>query len=677
MRISETIDRVKSKVEKSYTHDRAFIIIFFFAILVRCYEITLPYIKYADDSTSLFAKNFLLYGYTQSHFILFLDVFHDLPHYYIAHPPFFPLIVSFFVKIFGLHEWSFRLVPILFSLGGIILFYFIIKDLWGGKIALFSSFFMSLMPFVAYQDRCIDSFSTVFFFIYLSIYAYLKWYKTNSKKYLLLLIVAVVTGCLTDYYIHLLPPCLLLYSILTKKRLKTMIFVVGTSLSTYIAGIAYVNYYANGAKSLILHHISKTSPPISIFEYIYEISNSIIHYYTLPIILLYIIYITSFIWYLISHKNSYGINREYFEKNLFILIVFSIGIIYILLFPSSVYIDRHALYFLSPFFSITAALGVTKIIDIRYKRKRVILLIVLIIFLICTTSTLHFFHSQTVVDLWGAGKMINMNTDQNDTVLIEKTGIFYTVGYYADRTIRFFRSEQHWKKYSDEEHPKYIVFASGQFTSPHSHSILNSKNYTLIYYSNFLEIWQLHHPPLVEILKTAPPIQYPIKASFSDKMEFLGYDIDKTKFEIGEISHITYYWKCLERMEENYTVFVHFTDKDGKIVFQQEHPFCHGEYPTNDWKEGEMIKEKYYSFIPANVKEGVYNVRIGVYIPHKERLDVILTENGHWDGWRLVIGKINIDMPWEFKYKTHAWLISTLCIYLFFLIMFRILGLKF
>jgi hypothetical protein len=86
---------------------------------------------------------------------------------------------------------------------------------------------------------------------------------------------------------------------------------------------------------------------------------------------------------------------------------------------------------------------------------------------------------------------------------------------------------------------------------------------------------------------------------------------------------------------------------------------------------GEIIKEEYYFFVPTRVKEGTYGIRIGVYIPHKERMDVITTEGGTWDGWRLVIGEINMDIPWEFKYKTHAWVISTVCIYLLFLAFYR------
>jgi hypothetical protein len=206
---------------------------------------------------------------------------------------------------------------------------------------------------------------------------------------------------------------------------------------------------------------------------------------------------------------------------------------------------------------------------------------------------------------------------------------------------------------------------------PKFNAFLNSKNYTKILYEHNIAVWQLHHPPLVERLITAPSIQHPINANFSNKIEFLGYDIDKTKWEIYDVVHVTYYWKCLECLEEDYTVFVHFTDKDGKIIYQQDHPFCHGAYPTSEWKKGEIIKEEYYFPISTKVKEAAYEIRIGVYIPHNKRMDVITTEGGTWDGWRLIIGEITIDIPWEFKYKTHTWLISTLCIYLAFLGFYR------
>ena len=61
MDISEIVHRIKSRLEELYTHDRAFVIVFFFAVLIRCYGITLPYV-YDATFQQIIARNHLIYG---------------------------------------------------------------------------------------------------------------------------------------------------------------------------------------------------------------------------------------------------------------------------------------------------------------------------------------------------------------------------------------------------------------------------------------------------------------------------------------------------------------------------------------------------------------------------------------------------------------------------------------
>ena len=76
-------------------------------------------------------------------------------------------------------------------------------------------------------------------------------------------------------------------------------------------------------------------------------------------------------------------------------------------------------------------------------------------------------------------------------------------------------------------------------------------------------------------------ISYIFNATFSGKIEFRGYDIEKVDTNstkelelIGRITNtikITYYWKCIEKIDGNYKISVHFKDDDGNIIFGQDH----------------------------------------------------------------------------------------------------------
>ena len=110
MELSKTLERIKLRVSESYTHDRAFIIIFFFAVLVRCYEITLPYAKSWElVFQEIIARNHLIYGFAQTNFVSVVTVVDGQNMYHLSHPPLFQILIAISYSVFGVHEWSARL----------------------------------------------------------------------------------------------------------------------------------------------------------------------------------------------------------------------------------------------------------------------------------------------------------------------------------------------------------------------------------------------------------------------------------------------------------------------------------------------------------------------------------------------------------------------------------------
>lgn len=652
---------LNQRISEFYTHDRAFAIIFFFAILVRCYEITLPHMKpWELCFQEVIARNHLLYGFLNTHFVSVLNVFHGQNLYHLAHPPLFQILLAISYKIFGIHEWNARLVPILFSLGGIVLIYLIVQKVWDKKIALLSSIFVAFMPISAYFGRIVNFEAAALFFALLVLYAYVNWIDNGKKRYFLIMVLGTILGGLIDWPFYLILPCLLGYSIITKKKVKAMflLFCIGTLIATSYLLYTYI----------LIGNVESFGHAIYRSEGLNFYLNT--QFYTLlfdrimfqPRGFTFVVGFLSLFWIWDAIRS--GIKRENLYEYLLVLVLFLFGTLYIFLFPQLAYIHDYTLYYLIPFFAVSAALA------LKTTPKKVLITVVIIFLAISFTSVIETDPDQG--GEWIIGNMIQTNSKPDDIIVSDVFPIYF----YSNRTTFFVQKlGLTLNKFVAIEQPEFVVIYAkaipdSLINKNEFKEFLESEEYTKIISGGF-EVWQLHHPQLIETLKIAPAIKHPINANFSNKIEFLGYNIDKTKLEIGEIVHITYYWNCLARMEEDYTVFVHFTDNKENIIFQQDHPFCHGDYPTSEWNTSEIIKEEYYFSVPQKVKEGAYDLRIGVYIPHKERMDVITTENGTWDGWRLVIGEITIDRPWAFKYKTHAWLISTVCIYLLFLAFYR------
>lgn len=110
-----------------------------------------------------------------------------------------------------------------------------------------------------------------------------------------------------------------------------------------------------------------------------------------------------------------------------------------------------------------------------------------------------------------------------------------------------------------------------------------------------------------------PPIKKDI--NFENRAIFLGYDLSKKFVKSGDTFKIAYFWRCLEKIKKDYKVFVHFRNKDGLIVFQQDHFPLGGSYMTTEWKKGEDIVEEYEIPVPKDIKPGIYSIFIGIYDP--------------------------------------------------------------
>ncbi len=97
---------------------------------------------------------------------------------------------------------------------------------------------------------------------------------------------------------------------------------------------------------------------------------------------------------------------------------------------------------------------------------------------------------------------------------------------------------------------------------------------------------------------------------FDEKIAFLGYDLNPTVVAPGRKFQITYYWKSLDTVQKDYTIFVHAIDSGGKIVFQHDH---RPPAPTSGWTPGDIISEKYDVLVPSHISDSTYRIRFGLY----------------------------------------------------------------
>lgn len=106
----------------------------------------------------------------------------------------------------------------------------------------------------------------------------------------------------------------------------------------------------------------------------------------------------------------------------------------------------------------------------------------------------------------------------------------------------------------------------------------------------------------------------PLKADLGGQVTLLGHDLGSRRVKAGDSLLLTLYWQAQREMDEDYIVFIHLVDGEGKIWAQEDNQPEGGFYPTSYWDEGEMVRDEHELLLPADMPEGEYELRVGMYI---------------------------------------------------------------
>jgi 4-amino-4-deoxy-L-arabinose transferase-like glycosyltransferase len=130
-----------------------------------------------------------------------------------------------------------------------------------------------------------------------------------------------------------------------------------------------------------------------------------------------------------------------------------------------------------------------------------------------------------------------------------------------------------------------------------------------------------------------------IGANLDDKIVLLGHEGILDSVEAGHDAQLTLYWQALARLEEDYTVFVHLLDEEGRIAAQHDTQPLQGFYPTSFWKEGEVVGDEYHIHVDPSTPAGEYELVAGMYLVSTGDRLPILDEEGEIVGDLIPLGR--------------------------------------
>ncbi len=392
------------------------IIILLIAGAILSYHIDKPFWGHHDWNGVYWgavARNYVRYGVLATKFamvggngVIALDQFGYNFHY----APLFPLIWAGFFKVFGVSEWSSRLMSITFSLGSLTVFYFLVKKYFDIKTAIVSSIFWISTPMFIYFGKMPVHEIPLMFFVLLAFYFYL------SGRFKLLLVATITAGLITWPGYFIIPAITAHWMLFKNGRTLKFNQILIFWASSFILFTLFLthNYLVTGSiigggvKEVFLLRVGGVSPVL----YISTLLRWSWTYY-----------------FLLVPLSVIGLLRT---RSKILILFLTYAIIYPIIFRDASFRHDYLLIYFWPFLALGSAVVI--------KNLPLGLIIALAIFAVRLPYTKalitgNFYHTSVEV-----GKYIKPITKPTDRVLVvslDQGAPFdaWFVGFYADRIV--------------------------------------------------------------------------------------------------------------------------------------------------------------------------------------------------------------------------------------------------
>ena len=105
-----------------------------------------------------------------------------------------------------------------------------------------------------------------------------------------------------------------------------------------------------------------------------------------------------------------------------------------------------------------------------------------------------------------------------------------------------------------------------------------------------------------------------------DKVELQSASFQPPQLIPGDQMKIVLTFKVLDAISEDYVVFVHVEDVDGKVErINVDHRPAGGNNPTTQWKKGDTVRDEFGFSVPQNLQLRGVNIFTGLWDPVSDR----------------------------------------------------------
>lgn len=360
--------------------------------------------------------------------------------YFTHYPPLLPILIALSYKIFGISEWSTRIVPVMASSGIIVIIFLIGEHLWSRKYGIFASLIALATPLFIYFGKTPVHESLVVFFVLLAYFGYLR----KIKKLFLLGLIFAQISTWAGYF---LLPALTLVAVLKRdfKEVKNLLPYWLLSLVLFSVHIIHImiatgSIFGGNLLSSFLQRsgLDKEVQPdqFSLISYFDRLRIWFFSLYTVTLSSMVFIFIANKVLKVLKNKRLLSIS----DADWTIITLGIFGIIYPILFSNAAFIHNYLIFYLLPFFCLAATSVIKQFVNFKMVILNILFVFLLIIIILYEKKDimLALLHSDADKFSVEVGKAIGSETNYGDVVLIEPK----TFSYSADKFLRFYSNRE-------------------------------------------------------------------------------------------------------------------------------------------------------------------------------------------------------------------------------------------
>ncbi|NOZ63947.1 MAG: hypothetical protein GXO71_03270 [Caldiserica bacterium] len=164
----------------------------------------------------------------------------DLYTSYLDHRPLFNFLLHFWQKVFPQNEFSIRLLPALFSILTIPVFFLLSRELMPLAPSLWGTFLLSISPLQVWYAQELRAYSLIAFLVILTAYLFLKAVK-GSRKFWVAFVISSILTFYTSYItlFLLIPEAVYIYYYHPRQSRK---WLLATLISIFFFSLRYYSF---------------------------------------------------------------------------------------------------------------------------------------------------------------------------------------------------------------------------------------------------------------------------------------------------------------------------------------------------------------------------------------------------------------------------------------------------